>query len=928
MNPLQVPISRLKSRIRHMLMVAFSFVAVLPLAAQAPVAKTRTLPGHVLQALGRATRLPHASAMDEEPIQLTLVLNLSDPEGARALKQDIADPDSSNFHRTLSASDYTARFGPSQEAYDAVLAYLEEQGFTLAMGSKNRRTITVNGTRAMAQQAFRVAIDDYQLRDRKFHAVASDPALPGDIAPLVASIFGLSNLARMQPAYSPYPFTPASIATAYNGALTAGGKKNSGGLPPGLDGSGETIALIEFDGFEFSDVKHWLKFAGLPSKLIYQVGEIAVNGGTTPSGCTQTAAKCGTTEALLDIEAALGMAPGAVIHVYDAPPGTDFAGTINTVADDITSGADQGTILSLSWASCEGDVSSSDATSMDSLLSDYATEGLSLFASSGDNGATCIDANGSYSNAAAFPADSASAIAVGGTVPNVDALNGYVSESWWKNSNGAGGYGTSQWIVGPKYQVKYGVTGRSVPDVSMEANPGIVVCQATSTLSPDCGTTSTPGQIWVIGGTSLAAPLWAGTWALAQQAVEDAGGSALGYPKSAANGFLYSIDSAFHKASSMKGTGNNFAHVGLGSPDMTKLIANVVPPRIDSFKPGSGEAKGGTKVTILGAGFIGVTKVRFGSQDGTHLTIYSDTKLTVETPEAPGERATIEVETPGGKANAGPYLYVPEIKKVSPTSGPMEGGASVTVEGHALDDDEKFVFGTASASKVKCPSSTKCTMNTPANAPGTVGVQAQTTWGSGSLITSDSSYAYDALTIDHFTPKIGPTSGGLTVTIYGHSFEDGKTTFWFGSAKAKGVTCPTSDYCYMNNPASSTVGKVQITASVGSTTSAPAKDEFTYEVFPTVTGISQNQAKAGTTVTLTGTAFGTTTGQTTFNFFGIDVDGTCSSTTQCTAVVPANSAGPGVSTAVTVTVDGNTSLDYVTFTNPGKPLPCKGTTCN
>ena len=118
-----------------------------------------------------------------------------------------------------------------------MLAHLQQNGFTLVRGSDNRRTITVDGTRAQAEQAFHVAIGDYRLGDRTFHAISSDPAVPATLAPLIATVAGLSNKAVWMPAGAPSPLTPASTATAYNGSLTPAGTTNTGGLPPGIDGS-------------------------------------------------------------------------------------------------------------------------------------------------------------------------------------------------------------------------------------------------------------------------------------------------------------------------------------------------------------------------------------------------------------------------------------------------------------------------------------------------------------------------------------------------------------------------------------------------------------------------------------------------------------------------------------------------------------------
>lgn len=894
---------------------------ILPLAAEQTDAARVALPGHVVQSLAKATRVPHAPQMDNEPITLTVVLALSDPAGAKALGDGIADPNSPEYRRTIRPEEFRARFGPSQEAYDTVLGYLKENGLSLSLGSISRRTLTVIGTRAQAQKAFNVVIDDYLLGDRKVHAVASDPAVPEKIAPLILSVFGLSNLSPMQPGFTILdPLTPMSAATAYDGTLTPAGKTNSGGLPPGLDGSGQTIGLIEEDTFKYSDVKNWLKFAGLPAGSINNLSVVPLAGGATPSGCVETDPGCGTTEVLLDIEGAMGIAQGAKIVVFEVPAGTDPATSIGAAGDYLAALSPPG-ILSTSWGKCEGSIGQSDAMGVDSIIAGLTISGVSTFVFTGDHGADCVDGSGTYTNGIYFPADAPHAIAVGGTYLEVNKDNTYFAEYWW----GDGGFGVSDLIPEPSYQEKEkpGASGRSVPDVAMYGAPGIWVCQAESG-SKHCSATSG----FLVGGTSLATPLWAATWALANQAAEDAGPGVA----SAGNGFLYNYASGFHSAGSMINRGNNFGHVGLGSPDIAKLIGTLVPIEIDSFSPAGGPAAGDTKVTITGTGFIGIKKVTFGGVQGTNLSIESDTKLTVESPQAPGDQAAIEIETDAGKATAsGNFLYTPEIESINPNSGPMEGGASITVKGFGLDTSEQFLFFGVPATSVVCHSATKCTMVTPANLPGQKWVEAQTTWGGDSAITSNTQFFYDPLAINSFTPAIGPTQGGETVYVYGHSFENGKTVFSFGGAPATDVFCVDPNYCYMTSPAqgpsAAVGGKVQITATVGSDVSAPAPHEFKFEVFPTITAISPVPAKAGSTVTITGTGFSTTAGKTTFNFFGINVDGDCASAIQCTAKVPFSSAH---STAVTVTVDGNTSLDWVDFYYPGKlpPPGCKPGACS
>jgi hypothetical protein len=653
--------------------------------------------------------------------------------------------------------------------------------------------------------------------------------------------------------------------------------------------------------------------------MINNLSVVSLAGGATPSGCVETDPGCGKTEALLDIDAAMGIAQGAKIVVFEVPAGTDPATSIGAAGDYLAALSPPG-ILSTSWGKCEGSIGASDVAGVDSIIAGLTTSGVSVFIFTGDHGSTCLDGSGSYPNGIYFPADAPHGIAVGGTYLEVNKGNTYFAEYWW----GDGGFGVSDLIGEPAYQEKEkpGASGRSVPDVAMYAAPGIWVCQAEGG-SKHCSAT----EAWVVGGTSLATPLWAATWALANQAADDAGA---GLP-SAGNGFLYNYAGGFDNAGSMINRGNNFGHVGLGSPDIAKLIGTLVPIEIDSFNPAGGPAVGNTKVTITGTGFIGIKKVTFGGVKGTNLSIESDTKLTVESPQAPGDQAAIEIETDASKATASAnFLYAPEIESINPNSGPMEGGASITVKGYGLDAGEQFLFFGAPATSVVCHSATKCTMVTPANLPGQKWVEAQTTWGADSAITTNTQFYYDPLAINSFTPSIGPTQGGEMVYVYGHSFENGKTVFSFGGAPATDVYCVDPNYCYMTSPAqgpsAAVGGKVQITATVGSDRSAPAPHEFTFEVFPTITAITPVPAKAFSTVTITGTGFNTTAGKTTFNFFGINVDGNCSSNIQCTAEVPSSTAH---STAVTVTVGGNTSLDWVDFYYPGKPAPpgCKPGTC-
>jgi subtilase family serine protease len=158
-----------------------SAVSVLPARAQISREPLVNLPGHVLGILSQATLVPRPVQTEQETLTVSVMLKLTDPESFAAFERELNDPNSASYH-----SDFTTRFGPSQDAYAGVLAYFEQNGFTLVKGSTNRITLTFRATRAQAESAFHVSIDDYLLGDRKFYAIASDPWLPASITSLVA----------------------------------------------------------------------------------------------------------------------------------------------------------------------------------------------------------------------------------------------------------------------------------------------------------------------------------------------------------------------------------------------------------------------------------------------------------------------------------------------------------------------------------------------------------------------------------------------------------------------------------------------------------------------------------------------------------------------------------------------------------------------
>ncbi len=589
------------------------------------------LPDHVLPALantssarqGSVAKDTSASARGNQTLSLTFVLKRDDETGFQQYLNAVYDQTSPSFRQFLTQAQIAERFGPSQQIYDQLLGYLRAQNFQLVEGSTNRLTLTVHAARGDAERAFAVDIGDYVLGQRKFYANDRDPALPSALAAHIQAVSGLSNLAQPSQFFQGVPPTGCGGVTRAgapsmdrNGSIPAVAAcetrpcfvGNDGGLlykifcewtswgrydppPPGLvpqidknsggnagdgqgpasdisGGAGQTVALVEFDTFHRSDVSNFLSLMGLPASEIGQLSDVHVNGGATLGA--------GESEVLLDIDTLFVIAPGANVVVFDAPlTGTGgFQAVFNAM---LTHGV---SVISNSWAYCENQTTLADVQSIDAILQSAAVSGVSVFNGAGDSGSACLDG---AAGTVAVPADSPSATAVGGTAPADNADNTYGGESWWNGSGnvpttGQGGFGSSLFFSRPGYQSAANSSPRrSVPDVVATADPaqGVMICQA------DAGGCPT-GLLY--GGTSFAAPTWGAFAALLNQKQ----GVNMGHLNAAI--YPFANTSAFHDAASM---GSDFAHVGLGSPNLDRLYLALTGQTAGSPSAGASKVHAG-----------------------------------------------------------------------------------------------------------------------------------------------------------------------------------------------------------------------------------------------------------------------------------------------------------------------------------------------
>ena len=569
-----------------------------------------TLPGHVPSALARATpfevRESAAMSASDEPVAITVIMRRTDQAGFDRYLADVYNRASPIYRKFLTPLQIAETFGPSQQDYDAVRAYFEAQGFSLGEGSANRMTLVVNGSRAGAASALAVAIKDYRIGRRTFYANDAEPSLPPDIARRVEAVIGLSNLAVPKAnseaiksalckvyaeiasltGYTQYKDgLPVKVYEAHDPKLVdklwkdcmidqkAKGYADLAKADPpppawqGADGTGQKIGVVAFDTLVLSDIADYLTLIDNPG-TINNVSQVHVNGGATP-GASQD-------EVLLDVDEILSTAPGAKVVVYDGPfagSGASFQAIFNAM---INGGVD---IISNSWAYCEDQTTLADVQSIDTILQTAAASGISAVTGSGDHGSSCLDGS---PNTVHVPASSPHITAVGASSLTLGPGNTYQSETWWDGSvssppGGQGGFGVSQFFARPAYQNGLSAVGmRSIPDVVSNGDPvkGAQICQASAGGCPS-------GLYY--GGTSKSAPSWAAFAAKLNQTQ----GSNLGF----LNPLIYPLANtdAFHTAASM---GSDFAHVGLGSPNLARLHQ-----RLTSQTPGAVSAS----VSILEA---------------------------------------------------------------------------------------------------------------------------------------------------------------------------------------------------------------------------------------------------------------------------------------------------------------------------------------
>src|SRR5208283_869331 len=290
------------SRLRALLGIAL-LLFVGEVAAQATAPMTR----HVREVTtsGQAPQVGTLPA--SQSMRLTLVLPLRNQAGLDDFLNRLYDPSSPSFHQYLTAQEFTALYGPTEADYDAVIQFAQANGFSVVGTSSNRLNLDVVATVQAIENAFHVTMGVFQhpTENRTFYAPDREPT--PSLSVQLWHIAGLDNYSIPQPALAQRDAGEAPNATTGSGpgASFLGSDMRAAYYGGGaLDGSGQSLGLLEYYGTDLSDLATY--FANVGQTNHVPVTLVSTDG--TPISCVYPS--CDDTEQTLDMTQAIGMAPG------------------------------------------------------------------------------------------------------------------------------------------------------------------------------------------------------------------------------------------------------------------------------------------------------------------------------------------------------------------------------------------------------------------------------------------------------------------------------------------------------------------------------------------------------------------------------------------------------------------------------------------
>jgi subtilase family serine protease len=608
-------------------------------------------------------------------MNLDVVLPIRDQAGLDRFLEEVYDPTSSSYRHFLTVPEFTARFGPSQADYDAVVLFAKMNGFTVTGGTRDGMEVQIKGPVSAVEAAFHVNMGTYQhpTESRNFYAADREPTT--DLAFNLWHVSGLDNYSIPHPMLvkkSDYAAAHGIDAGDVVGHATTGSGPSASFLGSdmraayyggtALTGAGQNLGLFEYLGTDLADLSTYFKNVGQTNNV--PITLLSTDGTSTACVDTRAGGNCDDTEQTLDMTQAIGMAPGLSSLVM-------YVGSVDTaIISAMTTHNPLPTTIGCSWG-----WTPADPSTLDPYFEKMSAQGQNFFAASGDS------STWSRSNEA-WPADDAYVVSVGGTdLTTASAAGPWKSETAWVDS---GGGISPDSIPIPSWQQLSGVinssnkgstTLRNGPDVSANANFTFYTCADQTTCLAN-----------EYGGTSFAAPMWAGYIALVNQQLAESSKPTIGFinPTIYAQNVTSSYDTDFHDI--ISGTSGSYSAVtgydlvtGWGSPNAglinalagstTQTPAFTISASPTAVSVAQGSSGSSTITTTVSGGFSSAVALTASGMPTGVTVSFNPTSIA-----APGSGSSIAKFTVASTTTAGTYTIT-----VTGTGGGLTQTATVSL---------------------------------------------------------------------------------------------------------------------------------------------------------------------------------------------------------------------------------------------------------
>ena len=340
---------------------------------------------HVREVVRNGEVQPVGQLPANQMMTLDIVLQLSNQAGLDQFLSELYDSNSPYYRHFLTPTEFTARFGPSQADYNAVVSYAKANGFQVIGGTRDGMDVIIKGPVSAIESAFHVTMRTFKdpIQNRIFYSPDREPTTSLNFE--LWHVSGMDNYSIPHPMYEKksdyaakhglntkdvvsHATTGSGPSASFLGSDMRAAYYGTGSNAP-LNGSGQNLGLFEFLGTDLTDLNTY--FTNVHQTNNVPITLLSTDG--TSTSCTASSG-CDDTEQTLDMTQAIGMAPGLSSLVM-------YIGSTDTaIISAMTTHRPLPTTIGCSWG-----WTPADPSTLDPYFEKMAAQGQNFFVASGDD---------------------------------------------------------------------------------------------------------------------------------------------------------------------------------------------------------------------------------------------------------------------------------------------------------------------------------------------------------------------------------------------------------------------------------------------------------------------------------------------------------------------------------------------------------------